>query len=62
MNGETRERVDNSGHIHGGEHSIVFKSLWILGEVPTEWRIANLALVFKKDQKDYLGSYKMVSL
>lgn len=33
-----------------------------MGEVFSEWRMAIPAPILKRDQKDYMGSYKMVSL
>lgn len=66
MKGETRERVDNNKDIHLSECPvkplfIICESLWKLGEIHTERRMANLAPILKRGQKNYLGSYEVVS-
>ena len=33
-----------------------------MGEVPEDWRIANVTLNFKKDKKEDPGNYRPVSL
>ena len=33
-----------------------------MGEVPEDWRIANVTPVFKKGKKEDLGNYRPVSL
>ncbi|GAB0209507.1 mitochondrial enolase superfamily member 1 [Grus japonensis] len=42
--------------------SIIFERSWRTGEVPEDWRKANVTLVFKKGKKENLGSYRLVSL
>ena len=42
--------------------SIIFERSWRTGEVPEEWRIANVTLVFKKGKKEAPGNYRPVSL
>uniref|UniRef100_A0A8C3C0J2 Reverse transcriptase domain-containing protein n=1 Tax=Cairina moschata TaxID=8855 RepID=A0A8C3C0J2_CAIMO len=42
--------------------SIIFERFWRKGEVPEDWRIANVTLVFKKGKKEDLGKYRPVSL
>ncbi|KFP31038.1 RNA-directed DNA polymerase from mobile element jockey, partial [Colius striatus] len=42
--------------------SIIFQQSWGTGEVPEDWRKANVTLVFKKDRKDDSGNYRPVSL
>ena len=33
-----------------------------MGEIPKDWRKANLTFIFKKGKKDNLGNYRPVSL
>ena len=42
--------------------SIIFERSWITGEVPEDWRIANVTPVFKKGKKEDPGNYRPVSL
>ena len=42
--------------------SIIFWRSWRMGEVPEDWRIANVTPVFKKGKKEDLGNYRPVSL
>ncbi|KFP34256.1 RNA-directed DNA polymerase from mobile element jockey, partial [Colius striatus] len=42
--------------------SIIFEQSWRTGEVPEDWRKANVTSVFKKGRKDDSGSYRLVSL
>ncbi|GAB0208703.1 mitochondrial enolase superfamily member 1 [Grus japonensis] len=42
--------------------SIIFESSWRTGEVPEDWRKANVTLVFKKGRKEDPGNYRPVSL
>ncbi|GAB0208678.1 mitochondrial enolase superfamily member 1 [Grus japonensis] len=42
--------------------SIIFERSWRTGEVPEDWRKANVTLVFKKGRKEDPGNYKPVSL
>lgn len=32
--------------------SIVYQQSWLTGEVPDDWRLANVTLILKKGQKD----------
>jgi len=32
--------------------SIVYQQSWATGEVPDDWRLANVTLILKKGQKD----------
>ncbi|GAB0204646.1 mitochondrial enolase superfamily member 1 [Grus japonensis] len=41
---------------------IIFERSWRTGEVPEDWRKANVTPVFKKDKKEGSGNYKPVSL
>ncbi|KFQ08859.1 hypothetical protein N330_09866, partial [Leptosomus discolor] len=42
--------------------SILFGKSWGTGEVPEDWRKANVTPVFKKGKKEDLGNYRPVSL
>ena len=42
--------------------SIIFERSWRTGEVPEDWRIANVTLVFKKGKEEDPGNYRPVSL
>ncbi|KAK4813827.1 hypothetical protein QYF61_001831 [Mycteria americana] len=42
--------------------SIIYQQSWLMGEVPAEWRLANVTPIFKKGQKEDPGNYKPVSL
>ncbi|PKU44242.1 rna-directed dna polymerase from mobile element jockey- hypothetical protein [Limosa lapponica baueri] len=42
--------------------SIIFKRSWKTGEVPEDWRNANVIPVFKKGKKEDPGNYRPVSL
>ncbi|KFU87733.1 RNA-directed DNA polymerase from mobile element jockey, partial [Chaetura pelagica] len=42
--------------------SIIFSKSWVKGEVPEDWRIANVTPVYKKGKKEDLGNYRPVSL
>ncbi|KAK4815646.1 hypothetical protein QYF61_005208 [Mycteria americana] len=42
--------------------SIIYQQSWITGEVPADWRLANVTPVFKKGRKEDPGNYRPVSL
>ncbi|KFP24416.1 RNA-directed DNA polymerase from mobile element jockey, partial [Colius striatus] len=42
--------------------SIIFEQSWRTGEVPEDWRKANVTPLFKEGRKDDSGSYRSVSL
>ncbi|PKU46481.1 rna-directed dna polymerase from mobile element jockey-like [Limosa lapponica baueri] len=42
--------------------SIFYQQSWQTGEVPADWRLANVTLIHKKGQKDDPGNYRPVSL
>ncbi|PKU48584.1 rna-directed dna polymerase from mobile element jockey- hypothetical protein [Limosa lapponica baueri] len=45
-----------------GPLSIIFERSWRTGEVPEDWRKANVIPVFKKGKKEDPGNYRPVSL
>jgi len=42
--------------------SIISQQLWLTGEVPDDWRIANVMPIYKKSRKEDPGNYRPVSL
>ncbi|KAK4819386.1 hypothetical protein QYF61_003657 [Mycteria americana] len=42
--------------------SIIYQQSWLTGEVPADWRLANVTPTFRKGQKDDPGNYRPVSL
>ncbi|KAK4813002.1 hypothetical protein QYF61_004178 [Mycteria americana] len=42
--------------------SIIYQQFWLTGEVPADWRLANVKPIFKKGQKEDPGNYRPVSL
>ncbi|GAB0201268.1 mitochondrial enolase superfamily member 1 [Grus japonensis] len=42
--------------------SIIYQQSWLTGEVPDDWRLANVAPIYKKGPKEDLGNYRPVSL
>ena len=45
-----------------GPLSIIFQRSWESGEVPVDWKLANIAPIFKKDKKEDPGNHRPVSL
>ncbi|PKU43990.1 rna-directed dna polymerase from mobile element jockey- hypothetical protein [Limosa lapponica baueri] len=45
-----------------GPSSIIFEKSWRIGEVPEDWRKANVIPVFKKGKKEEPGNCRLVSL
>ncbi|KAK4820887.1 hypothetical protein QYF61_007934 [Mycteria americana] len=42
--------------------SISYQQSWLTGEVPDDWRLANVTPIYKKGQKEDPGNYRAVSL
>ncbi|PKU44832.1 rna-directed dna polymerase from mobile element jockey-like [Limosa lapponica baueri] len=42
--------------------SIIYQQSWSTGEVPDDWRVANMTPIYKKGRKDDPGNYRPVSL
>ncbi|KFO62345.1 hypothetical protein N302_02806, partial [Corvus brachyrhynchos] len=42
--------------------SIVYQQSWLTGEVPDNWKLANVMPIHKKGRKEDPGSYRPVSL
>ncbi|RMC06334.1 hypothetical protein DUI87_15765 [Hirundo rustica rustica] len=42
--------------------SIIYQQFWLTGEVPDDWKLANVTLIHKKGAKEDPGSYRPVSL
>jgi len=42
--------------------SIILRQSWLTGDVPADWRVANVMPIFTKDRKDDPGSYRSISL
>ena len=42
--------------------SIIFQQSWLTGEVPVDWKLANVMPIYKKGQKKDVGNYRPVSL
>ncbi|KFO07398.1 hypothetical protein N312_01840, partial [Balearica regulorum gibbericeps] len=41
---------------------IIYQQSWLTGEVPVDWRLANVTHIYKKGWKEEPGNYKPVSL
>ncbi|KFP50064.1 hypothetical protein N323_05702, partial [Cathartes aura] len=41
---------------------IIFEQSWLPGQVPDDWKKANVIPVFKKDKKEDPGNYRLFSL
>ena len=42
--------------------SFIYQQSWLTGDVLTDWKLANMMLIYKKGQKDDPGNYRPVSL
>ena len=42
--------------------SAIYQGSWLSGEVPEDWRLADVTPVYKKGRKENVGTYRTVSL
>ncbi|KFM04169.1 hypothetical protein AS27_10741, partial [Aptenodytes forsteri] len=42
--------------------SIIYQQSWLTGEVPDDWRLANVTPIYRKGRKEDPGNYRPVSL
>ncbi|KFV90925.1 hypothetical protein N326_01924, partial [Eurypyga helias] len=42
--------------------SIICQQSWLTGEVPVDWRLANVTPIYKTGQEEDPGNYRLVSL
>ncbi|KFQ36274.1 hypothetical protein N332_00979, partial [Mesitornis unicolor] len=42
--------------------SIIYQQSWLTGEVPVDWRLANVRPIYTKGQEEDPGNYRPVSL
>ncbi|KFQ10549.1 hypothetical protein N330_09456, partial [Leptosomus discolor] len=42
--------------------SIIYQQSWLTGEVPVDWKLANVTSIYKKGQKEDPENYRPVSL
>ncbi|GAB0179653.1 mitochondrial enolase superfamily member 1 [Grus japonensis] len=42
--------------------AFIYQQSWLSGEVPVDWRLANVMPIYKKSQKEDLQNYRPVSL
>ena len=42
--------------------SAIYQCSWLSGEVPEDWRLADVAPIYKRDHKEDLGNYRPGSL
>ncbi|KAK4810867.1 hypothetical protein QYF61_008839 [Mycteria americana] len=53
-----KELVD----VMAGPLSIIYQRSWESGEVPADWKLANVTPIYKKGMREYPGNYRPVSL
>ncbi|KFP86853.1 hypothetical protein N311_07107, partial [Apaloderma vittatum] len=41
---------------------IIYPKSWLTGEVPMDWKVANVTPIYKKGRKEDAGNYRPVSL
>jgi len=42
--------------------SIIYQQSWLTGQVPDDWRIANVTPIYKKGRKEGTGNYRPLRL
>ncbi|GAB0188723.1 mitochondrial enolase superfamily member 1 [Grus japonensis] len=42
--------------------STIYQQSWLTGEIPVDWRLANMTPIYKKGQKEDPGNYRPVNL
>ena len=42
--------------------SIISEKSWLSGEVPSDWKKGHVTPIYKKESKEDVGNYKLVSL
>ena len=56
------ESPERAGRGAGQDISITCQQSWLTGEVPDDWRIANVTPIYKKSWKEDSGNYRPVGL
>ncbi|KFQ38410.1 hypothetical protein N332_05856, partial [Mesitornis unicolor] len=42
--------------------SIIYQQSWLTGEIPVDWRLANVTPIYNKGRKEGPGNYRPISL